>query len=111
MLEPENTPPPGASVADPTELQAPQPLPSYGPGQHIAFSIALLCYLCGALCLAAIPVWVGDLGHEHPVIASLGASVVFFVGAGIVLHVIGRANLPDLRVGTEGSAGFNRDGG
>jgi hypothetical protein len=49
----------------------------------------------------ALFVWLGDLGGEHPVIASLGASLVFFVGAGIVLHVIGRANLPNL--------GFSRD--
>ncbi|MCW8890942.1 MAG: hypothetical protein OQL20_09815 [Sedimenticola sp.] len=28
--------------------------------------------------------------------ASFGAAVVFFIGVGIVLHVIGRVNLPDL---------------
>jgi hypothetical protein len=72
-----------------------------GLGQRVAYGAALVFYLCGALCLVALFVWLGDLGGEHPVIASLGASLVFFVGAGIVLHVIGRANLPNL--------GFSRD--
>jgi hypothetical protein len=40
---------------------------------------------------------VGDLGGNHPIIASLGASAVFFIGAGVVLHVMGLANLPSLR--------------
>ncbi len=68
-----------------------------GIGQRIAYGMALVSYLCAILCLAALFIWIGELGSEHPVIASLGASLVFFVGAGVVLHVIGRANLPDLR--------------
>ena len=68
-----------------------------GLGQRIAYGGALGSYLCAILCLAAIFVWHGELGSEHPVIASFGASLVFFVGVGIVLHVIGRANLPSLR--------------
>jgi hypothetical protein len=68
-----------------------------GLGQRIAYGVALGAYLCATLCLAALFIWHGELGSEHPVIASLGASLVFFVGVGIVLHVIGRANLPSLR--------------
>ncbi len=70
-----------------------------GIGQRVAYGVALVSYLCAILCLAAIFIWTGELGSEHPVVASLGASLVFFVGAGIVLHVIGRANLPNLRFG------------
>jgi hypothetical protein len=43
----------------------------------------------------------GDLGGEHPVIASLAAAVVFFLSAGAVLHVMGLANLPHLRFDRE----------
>ncbi|MFZ1576510.1 MAG: hypothetical protein WAT36_15000 [Chromatiaceae bacterium] len=68
-----------------------------GLGQRIAYGSALTFYGCAILCLASLFIWLKALGTEHPVIASLGASAVFFIGAGIVLHVIGRANLPSLR--------------
>lgn len=74
-----------------------------GLGQRIAYGVALGSYLCAVLCLAGVFIWLGELGSEHPVIASLGASLVFFVGVGIVLHVIGRANLPSLGFSEEKS--------
>ncbi|MBP8284874.1 MAG: hypothetical protein KAX46_13335 [Chromatiaceae bacterium] len=76
---------------------------SRGLGQRIAYGVALGSYLCAVLCLVAVFIWLGELGSEHPVIASLGASLVFFVGVGIVLHVIGRANLPSLGFSQEKS--------
>lgn len=76
---------------DPPVLSAPR-----GVGQRVAFGSAVLFYLCAVLCLAGIFLWVGELGGNDPIIASLGASVVFFIGGGIVLHVIGRAKLPHL---------------
>ena len=76
---------------DPIVVSAPR-----GLGQRVAFGSAVLFYLCALLSLAALFLWVGELGGDHPIIASLGASVVFFIGAGIVLHVIGRARLPEL---------------
>jgi hypothetical protein len=68
-----------------------------GFGQRLAFLCALGFYAGALACLTGLAVQLGPLGHEHPVIASLAASVVFFIGGGIVLHVIGRADLPDLR--------------
>ena len=67
-------------------------------GQKISFFIAIVFYLAAVGCVAAIFYWTGELGSDNPIMASLGASVVFFLGAGIVLHVIGRADLPDLRI-------------
>ena len=67
-----------------------------GLGQRIAFGFALLFYLGAILCAVALALWLERLDGEHPVIASLAASIVFLVGGGIVLHVIGRASLPDL---------------
>ena len=67
-------------------------------GQKIAFVIAILCYIAAVACVAATLYYHGQLGSDDPIVASLGASVVFFTGVGIVLHVIGRADIPDLRI-------------
>lgn len=83
-------------MTDPSELDLLPPSASPGLGQHFAFGAALFFYACAILSLGGIIFRVGDLGGEHPIIASLGASVVFFIGGGIVLHVIGRAKLPYL---------------
>ena len=66
--------------------------------QKICLVIALLSYVAAVACIAAAIYWHGQLGGNSVIVASLGASVVFFVGVGIVLHVIGRANLPNLRI-------------
>jgi hypothetical protein len=68
-----------------------------GIGQRVSLIAAFLCYGAAVACLVALGLWVRDLGSDHPVIASLGASVVFFVGAGVVLHVMALADLPSLR--------------
>ena len=67
--------------------------------QKISFVIAIISYMASIACVVATIYWHGQVGGESPIVASLGASVVFFLGVGIVLHVIGRANLPDLRIG------------
>ena len=56
---------------------------------------AVISYLAAAICGAAA-LYLG--GENNAVFASLMASVVFFVGSGIVLHVIATTNLPDLKV-------------
>ena len=62
------------------------------PAQKFAFAVALLCYLGAAGCLVAAFLYEGD-GQGDPVRASLMAAVVFFVGCGVVLQVIGTARL------------------
>ena len=66
--------------------------------QKIAFVIAILCYIAAVACIAATFYYYDQLGGNDPIVASLGATVVFFTGVGIVLHVIGRADIPDLRI-------------
>jgi hypothetical protein len=68
-------------------------------GQRFAFGFALGFYAGALACALALGIWVKLLGAQHPVIASLAASIVFFVGSGIVLYVIGRVDLPELRPG------------
>ena len=70
-------------------------------GQTIAWYAALLFYIGAAVSLGALGYWYGDYGKDSPIIASLAASVVFFIGGGIVLHVIARSDLPDLRIGRD----------
>ena len=97
-------------MTDQTPLDLPLPASPRGLGQRIAFASAILLYLCAISCLAGLGLWFGELGGDHPIIASLGASVVFFIGAGIVLHVIGRANLPELGFGSGKIAPSSRTG-
>ncbi|MCW8908167.1 MAG: hemerythrin family protein [Sedimenticola sp.] len=64
--------------------------------QKVSFVIAIISYLAAVGCIAASVYYSGELGGDHPVTASFAASVVFFLGVGIVLHVIGRVDIPDL---------------
>ena len=66
--------------------------------QKISFGFALLSYLAALGCLTGT-LYVGyHQGSNHPVAAAFAAAIVFFIGAGIVLHVFARTNLPDLKI-------------
>ncbi|TVO75309.1 hemerythrin family protein [Sedimenticola selenatireducens] len=64
--------------------------------QKVSFIIAIISYIAAISCIGATVYYSGELGSDHPVVASFGASVVFFVGVGVVLHVIGKVSLPNL---------------
>ena len=66
--------------------------------QKISFMIAIISYLLAVGCIGATLYYLNILGVDHPVSASFGAAVVFFFCVGVVLHVIGRADLPDLSI-------------
>jgi len=66
------------------------------PFQKVLFVIAIISYLAAVSCGAAAA-WLG-MDYGQPILASLMASVVFFLGVGIVLHVIGTVDLPDLKI-------------
>lgn len=66
-------------------------------GQKISFAVGMISYLAALVSVAATVYYDRVLGSEHPVVASLVASVVFFIGAGIVLHVMGSVSLPSLK--------------
>lgn len=68
-------------------------------GQTISLVFAALFYLGAATCAVIAFFYTSD-DPGDPVHASLMASVVFFVGGGIVLHVIGTARLKGLLSGT-----------
>ncbi len=69
-----------------------------GIGQKIAYGMALFSY-CSAIVLTYILItYDQDPGTADSIIASMMAGIVFLGGVGIVLHVVGKANLPDLRI-------------
>ena len=69
-----------------------------GISQKIAFIVAIFCYLAALGAMAATAFYGNQLGSESPIVAAWAASIVFFAACGIVLHVIGKSNLPDLRI-------------
>jgi hypothetical protein len=72
-----------------------------GPWQRVSRAAAWSSYAGALICLMVLGWRFGDLGARHPVIASLAAAAVFFLSAGAVLHVMGLANLPNLRFDRE----------
>jgi hypothetical protein len=66
------------------------------PIQKFLLVIAVISYLAAVGCGVAAA-YLG-VGSGDPNVASLMASVVFFIGVGVVLHVMGSGHLPDLKV-------------
>ncbi|HHH13904.1 MAG TPA: hemerythrin family protein [Thiolapillus brandeum] len=65
--------------------------------QRVSVFFAYCFYLAAVACVAAAA-WFGwTRGGQSPAVAAFSASVVFFIGGGIVLHVMGRADLPNLK--------------
>jgi energy-converting hydrogenase Eha subunit H len=77
-------------------------------GQKISLAFAVLCYVAAAGCAVGAALY--DSGRANdPIQASLMASVIFFVGAGIVLHVIGTARLKGIVTLPKADAGRSED--
>ncbi len=64
-------------------------------GQKIAYLMAMLSFLAAAGCVVAVFVYQTTMELD-PIRGSLMASVVFFIGVGVVLYVIGTARLKGL---------------
>jgi len=61
-------------------------------GQKISMFFAILSYIAGVACIYLAATF-DSPDSNHPIRAAYMASVVFFFGCGIVLHVIGTARL------------------
>ncbi len=64
-------------------------------GQKIAYFIAITCYLAGAATIVGTMLY-QTTGPNDVIHASMMASVVFFIGCGVVLHVIATTRLKGL---------------
>ena len=71
-------------------------MPTTRPIQKFLVAIAIISYLAAVACGVALVFF--DAIMSDPIAASFMASIVFFIGVGVVLQVIGTVNLPDLRV-------------
>ena len=65
--------------------------------QKISVYIAYFSYLCAVGCMIGLYFYYDGEGMNNPISASLMASMVFFIGSGIVLHVMGKTDLPVLK--------------
>lgn len=60
--------------------------------QKIVFVVAIICYLAAFACALAAFLY-ESAQTSDPILGSLMAAVVFFVGCGVVLHVMATARL------------------
>ncbi len=67
--------------------------------QKVLMGIAIVSYFTAVAC-GVVAGYLSD-GTANPAVASMMASVVFFAGTGIVLHIISSTNLPSLKVGRQ----------
>jgi hypothetical protein len=63
--------------------------------QHVAFFFAVLSLLAAAGCVVGAVIY-QPTESQDPIVASLMASTVFFIGVGVVLYVIATARLKGL---------------
>ena len=74
-------------------------------GQKISFYSAIVSYICAVASFIGIFIVKAEYGFNHPITSSFMATVVFFIGVGVVLQVIGTANLPSLKIDTTKKGG------
>jgi len=78
------------------------------PAQKISRLVAWLCYGAAILTLLAAGYRAVTLGTDNPIFASLAATVIFLVGCGVVLQVMGTVNLPNLKIDSKTDARDHR---
>ena len=73
---------------------------SYKPNflQKVALVAGKLSFLIAVLSGVFLYLKVNELGMDHPVSASFLASILFFTFVGILLSIVGKANIPDLKI-------------
>lgn len=67
-------------------------------GQKTSLVIAYICYLGTVCTLVYAWYWSGSNNTDSPIFASLLAIIIFLLSCGVVLHFIGKADLPDLSI-------------
>jgi len=66
--------------------------------QKLSVIIGYVCFLLAVLCAVALYFKNHELGMQDPVTASLLASTFFFVFIGFVFMIMGRVDLPNLKI-------------
>jgi len=68
------------------------------PLQKVALIFAKLSFIISLISAVFLYFKINELGSEHPISASFLASVFFFIFVGILLTIVGKTNLPDLKI-------------
>jgi len=71
---------------------------SKGLLQRVALYSGVICFVLAVVCGVILYLNLGNIGIYHPVSASLLASIFFFAFVGVVLWVIGKSDLPSLKI-------------
>ncbi len=66
--------------------------------QKVSVAFAFVFYLAALACLFAAVYFTTTLGGWNPAVAAFSAAIVFFIGGGVVLHVMGKADIPDFKI-------------
>ncbi len=66
--------------------------------QKVALLFGMLSFLLAVVAGVWLYFRVGSVGADNPISASLMASTFFFICVGVILTVIGRANLPSFKL-------------
>jgi hypothetical protein len=74
--------------------------------QKVALYCSAISFVLAVVCGVILFLNLGNIGFDHPVSASLLASFFFFVFVGVVLWVIGKSNLPSLKIRQKGDGEF-----
>lgn len=69
--------------------------------QKSSIIAAIICFILAIVCAIGLYIKTQELGMQHPISASLLASIFFFIFVGGVLMVIGKTDIPSFKVHTE----------
>jgi len=75
--------------------------------QKITLIIGKLCFVMSVVSGIFLYIKVDEIGMGHPISASLLASIFFFLFVGILLSIVGSANVPNLRFSSIGKHDIN----
>lgn len=75
--------------------------------QKSSLLFSVICFISALVCAVALFIKGGELGMDHPISASLAASIFFFFSVAAVLFVIGKSDIPSFKVNTD--KGSNED--
>ncbi len=70
--------------------------------QTTSLYAGVMCFIASLVCGAFLYIKVNELGADHPISASFLASMFFFFFVGFLLTIVGKADVPDLRISSIG---------
>ena len=66
--------------------------------QKVSTVTGAVSFILAIVCCVLLYLRIEKVGGYNPIAASLEASIFFFISVGVVLTIIGRSNLPNLKI-------------